>query len=106
MHTALSYDEGCGCAIIRVAQWVLYSRCKKNISARSNNLAKARLTQAQSLDEPGSSATPDHTVSNGVNISTDPVPTSAPRSPSGSNHSPVRSLIYLMKLNWHLLTSA
>ena len=73
-------------------------RCKKNKSARSNNLAKARLTKAQSLDEPGSSATPDHAVSNGVNTSTDPIPTSAPRSPSGSNHSPVRSLIYLMKL--------
>ena len=50
------------------------------------------------MDEPGSSATPDHAVSNGVNISTDPVPTSAPRSSSGSNHSPVRSQIYLMKL--------
>ena len=50
------------------------------------------------MDEPGSSATPDHAVSNGVNIGIDPVPTSAPRSPSGSNNSPVRSLIYLMKL--------
>ena len=50
------------------------------------------------MDEPGSSATPDHAVSNGVNISTDPVPTYAPRSSSGSNHSTVRSLIYLMKL--------
>ena len=67
-------------------------RRKKNISARSDNLAKARLAQAQSLDEPGSSATPEYAVSNGVNISTDPVPTSSPRSPSGSNHSPVRSI--------------
>ena len=73
-------------------------RYKKDKSARSNNLAKDKLTQAQSLDEPGSSATPDHAVSNGANTSADPVPTSAPRSPSGSNHSPVRSLIYLMKL--------
>ena len=58
------------------------------------------------MDEPGSSATPDHAVSNGVNISTDPVPTSAPRSSSGSNHSPVRSQIYLMKLQLALFTSA
>ena len=50
------------------------------------------------MDEPGSSVTPDPAVSNGVNISTDPAPTSAPRSSSGSNHSPVRSQIYLMKL--------
>ena len=80
--------------------------CKRNISAHSNNLAKSRLTQAQSLDEPGSSATPDHALSNGIKTSTDPVPTSVCRSPSGSNHSPVRSLIYLIKLNWHLLASA
>ena len=55
--------------------FLMMPRCKKKKTARLNNLAKARLTQAQSLDGPGSSATPDHAVSNGVNTSTDPLPT-------------------------------
>ena len=67
-------------------------RCKKNNSARANDLAKARsqLVKAQSSDEPESSATPEHAITNGVNTSTDPVPRS--RSPSSCNHSPVGSI--------------
>ena len=49
------------------------SRCKKNNSACANNLVKAKsqLVKAQYSDEPGSSATPDHAISNGANTSTE-----------------------------------